>query len=551
MVWVQGRKYKPEVRKCRKRLIRFCVGSGLDLGCGEEKIKRDAIGIDGPDIEGADLGADLSKGLPIFRDRSFDFVFSSHCLEDMEDTKGILSEWWRVIKVGGYLVLYLPHKALYPNIGGGIGNPHHKHDFIPGDIIKVMNEIHASYELMHHETRDQKDEYSFDIVFRKLATDGIKNPIQIGSNTYAKNYRSCLVIRYGAFGDHIVATAALPILKEQGYRVTYNGTQRSLAILANNPNIDEFWMQEQNVIDPNNLGEYFETLGDGFDKVVNFTHAIEGKMLFLPNTKEYNMTTEERQKLASGRNYYRYAVELVGGDPDEGMPVGKLYPTPIEEGMCRLFAERYRDKFIILWCLSGSAIHKAYPYTYGICETLFHVYDDIVVVTVGDYACKLLEWDHERLIRQAGKLDIRSTLLLTKYVQLVISPETAVLNAAGCYDTPKIGFLTHSSKENLTSTFANDHSMQADIECSPCHRMVYVETMKDCPRLLNIGGEELPFSACAGAFNVEKVITEIEKVYHAWHISRNTVPRIRPTLTQPTRGPAGWTSILRPERFAL
>ena len=55
-----------------------------------------------------------------------------------EHTQAVLREWWRVIRPGGHLVLYLPHKAHYPNIGQPGANPAHKHDFLPEDIVKAM-----------------------------------------------------------------------------------------------------------------------------------------------------------------------------------------------------------------------------------------------------------------------------------------------------------------------------------------------------------------------------------------------------------------------------
>jgi ADP-heptose:LPS heptosyltransferase len=50
-------------------------------------------------------------------------------------------------------------------------------------------------------------------------------------------------------------------------------------------------------------------------------------------------------------------------------------------------------------------------------------------------------------------------MALTKFVDLVISPDTGVLHASGCYDTPKIGLLGHTTIENITKYFKNDYSI--------------------------------------------------------------------------------------------
>ena len=66
-------------------------------------------------------------GLAGFRDQCFDFIFSSHCLEDFADIPAVLTEWWRKIKLGGYLVLLLPDMegGRYPKVGESGGNPSH------------------------------------------------------------------------------------------------------------------------------------------------------------------------------------------------------------------------------------------------------------------------------------------------------------------------------------------------------------------------------------------------------------------------------------------
>ncbi len=43
----------------------------------------------------------------------FDFVFSSHCLEHLENPFEALGNWIRVVKSGGYLVVSVPEEDLY------------------------------------------------------------------------------------------------------------------------------------------------------------------------------------------------------------------------------------------------------------------------------------------------------------------------------------------------------------------------------------------------------------------------------------------------------
>jgi len=516
MTWDAKAEYRPEVQKCRYRLIRFCNGGGLDIGCGPEKIKPGAIGVD---RQGGDVNRDLSQGLAIFRDRCMDFVFSSHCLEDFYDTKGILADWWRVIRVGGNLVLYLPHKDHYPNIGQPGANPDHKHDFLPEDIIRAMDDIGASYEVLFQGIHSDKDEYSFSLVFKKLASEGM--PFIKPTPKPKDDRPKALVIRYGAFGDHIIASSCLPHLKAAGYRVTYNTVPRGLKVLEYNPHIDEFWVQEPDVIPAEELGAYWEEISQGFDRVVNLNQSIEGKFLALPGSDMYNAPEDERRFWAKG-NYYRHTCDLAGF-PDVPHPRGELHPSELERAACRLFRKKMDGVFTILWALSGSSMHKAYPYFEGVALALLHAYQDMAIVTLGDRMCRLLEFSHPRLLARSDRWDIRMSMLMTEHVDLVVGPETALLNAAGCFDTPKICFLTHSSRQNLTATWANDYSMQSGIGCSPCHKMIYTNH-HDCPKM----AEDIPFSACAADFPPERVIERIEEVYRAWKDCRGITAGLRP-----------------------
>lgn len=153
-------------------VIPYTQGKCLDIGCGLKKCWPGMIGLDNlkdyggqrpPDVDVVGDALDLS----LFSDASMDGVFSSHYLEHVEDTEACLKEWWRVIKPGGYLTLYLPHKSFYPNIGTPLANTDHKHDFVPDDIINIMKKI-GSWELLENEDRNKFEEYSMLLVFKKL-----------------------------------------------------------------------------------------------------------------------------------------------------------------------------------------------------------------------------------------------------------------------------------------------------------------------------------------------------------------------------------------------
>ena len=176
MTWkpdIEGQPKRSEVSKCRLRLIPYCLGVGLDIGCGNDKILNKTIGVDRDGK--ADINLDVSNGLFIFADEVFDYIFSAHCLEDFQFPEIVLKDWWSKVKVGGYLILYLPHKDLYPNIGQVGCNVDHKHDFVPQDIVNMMDNFFASYVIVHQRVNNEDDEYSFETVFKKLANFKLPN----------------------------------------------------------------------------------------------------------------------------------------------------------------------------------------------------------------------------------------------------------------------------------------------------------------------------------------------------------------------------------------
>lgn len=164
-----------ETAKVAKRVAKYCKGQGLDLGCGNILVSPNAIGVDfEKSADVATVILDLSKphALKMFADKSMDFVFSSHFLEDLKDTKGTLREWCRVIKPGGYLVLYVPDKSIYPHVGQPGASPYHKVNLGIDDIGIILYEIGGfkviSAKIRNNYERFIINEYSFELVAKKL-----------------------------------------------------------------------------------------------------------------------------------------------------------------------------------------------------------------------------------------------------------------------------------------------------------------------------------------------------------------------------------------------
>ncbi len=81
------------------------VGKGIDIGCGPDPVSSNARKFD---IEDGDAN-DILR----FVNDTFDFVYSSHCLEHMHNPKNTVQEWWQLVKPGGHLFLIVPDEDLY------------------------------------------------------------------------------------------------------------------------------------------------------------------------------------------------------------------------------------------------------------------------------------------------------------------------------------------------------------------------------------------------------------------------------------------------------
>jgi SAM-dependent methyltransferase len=132
----------------------FCQGKGLDIGYGGDLVCENAKGWD---IEDGD--AMYLDGLA---DHSLDFVYSSHTLEHMVDPGLALKNWWRVLKPGGFLILYIPHRDLYEKKDDlpSRWNLDHKHFFLPVDdeppvtigLLSLLNRSLEGFELIYSKT---------------------------------------------------------------------------------------------------------------------------------------------------------------------------------------------------------------------------------------------------------------------------------------------------------------------------------------------------------------------------------------------------------------
>lgn len=477
MTWSRETSQGFEAQKIKYLTVPYTRGVGLDIGCGAERVWPHAIGIDRfLTPKGAAVAGGI-KRLPMFADEAVGWVFSSHALEDFaaEDTVSILREWWRAIRPGGHLILYLPHEDHYPKIGEDGCNPAHLRNLNPQNVIDAMT-LHAEkeWDLLEDEVRSGADEYSFFQVYRKRRRhdsprDRVAPWVSQSGNPVA------LVTRYGGFGDMIQASSVFPALEAQGYEVHINTTPKGFDIVRSDPHISGALIQDRDQVPNTELPAFWGVLSERYAKVINLSESVEDTLLSRPGAKAYKWAHDKRHFLLN-RNYMEFTHEIAG--VPAATPAPKFYPTLKE----KRWAIKQKKKFgrTVLWCLSGSSFHKAYPHTDQVVATLIKNNPGLRVVMVGDDFCKILEagWeDSEQVVCRSGVWSIRETLAFAGVADCVVGPETGVLNSVSTLDIPKVVMLSHSSEENLTKYWCNVQALiPPDTACHPCHLLHYGKT---------------------------------------------------------------------------
>lgn len=306
-----------------------------------------------------------------------------------------------------------------------------------------------------------------------------------------------LIARLGAFGDTLITTPLIRYLKGKGHEVFYLTSESGMQILKENPNVDKLILHVRDSIANNKLEEYFKAIADAneCDKIIDLCESIEINLALSPSMPQSKYPKYERMALCN-KNYYEETIYIAEKKLGEKIEIkfDKLSDMIPDQFNPEIFFTEQEEKFImddirtpymgkkkILWGLSGSSRQKTWPPEYML--KVVEEFPDCIHITVGDEACRLLEWPFTHisikdkfpnLVPRAGKYTMRESILACKYVDLVIAPDTGLLHGSGCFDTPKIGLFTNTTIENVAKHFKNNYSLEAEnVACAPCFNLIY------------------------------------------------------------------------------
>lgn len=158
--------YISETEKIRPVIKKYLTGRIMDIGCGQDKVSQDAYGIDARKFPHTDFVTfdlyGLDQQIPHLR-KSMDVVYSSHVLEHIPNDVAAINEWSKFLKIGGYIILYLPDDRWYDNEA----NHEHIRSFTYPQFLRFFKRAFDHLEVVESGEHHGNDLYSFYIVARK------------------------------------------------------------------------------------------------------------------------------------------------------------------------------------------------------------------------------------------------------------------------------------------------------------------------------------------------------------------------------------------------
>lgn len=500
MTWSRETSNGFESMKIRYEVLEYLTRGGLDIGCGPAKVWAHMIGIDsGKDtaLFGVAMRPDLvvqdAARLSLIADGAAENVFSSHTLEHIGDWHAALREWWRVLKAGGHLVLYLPDRTLYPNVGQPGANPDHKHDFVADDILDFVRLAFPDWTLLRNERRGEGNEYSFLLVMRK-------EPRGHGQQETlaARPARSAGIVRLGGNGDALWAGGIAAELAAEGYAITLYVGRQGEEVLRHDPSIARIVELPMNILTEEELIEFWAHQAVQNDRWINLIGSVEGRLLPHQNQNEFYLPQPLRHRLMNtnyGDMIHAYA------DLPEGPLRWQFHPTRAE----REWARRLRDQLpgpVVVVSPTGSGPFKAWPHAQAFMRRMAEA--GVYTVMLGDL--KALP-DLEPVVIEGEEFGhvvgmewpLRLALAYAQLADAVVATESVVANAVAWEDMPKVVMLSHSSHQNLTRDWPRTAALEAPVACHPCHR-IHNHGMALCARDTATGA-----AACMAHYSAEQV----------------------------------------------
>lgn len=447
------------LRKERGDFELYLTGNGIDVGCGDDPLKVDSGSVVAFDLK--DGNAQYLNGIP---DLSFDFLYSSHCLEDLDDVEAGIANWSRVVKYGGYVYIVVPdyeryEKKTFPSKF----NPYHRNTF----SIDVK-EDRANHYLVKKDLAIVLKRYGLTLISATLEDDGYDyerpNEDQTLKNALCqicivaqktKAIKTSLVFNDDALGgDMAILNSMYRYLMCIGYDVVVNSKSRVLDNIAYSKK-----PKYKNVVEfEPGVHEYgVRTIPQNLKKTVFESLAIKEADIYFPSVA---FTKEECARI---RNLLKH--KCVNIFPYTGV----LQKTIGEDSIRKIIDYLSKKHRLVSWAM---------PYKNG--------YD----------------WSIFKNKHAQTEYFSRDFMIYVAGAYLNVSCDGGAMALANGLATRSLALMTYGSHVNEWSEKRIHREIQSTLDCSPCLRN-YGKEISPC---------EHKADHCGKNFDIEKIFESIDDI---------------------------------------
>lgn len=335
-----------------------------------------------------------------------------------------------------------------------------------------------------------------------------------------------LLIAYRAFGDWFYTVPVLPFLFEK-YEVHLECNRKVYSLAYDDERFcgitafdDTAYLKQvmgnENFDKDKHLQEHLQRVYDEVkpDKVIDLSFSHENNTIASRGQEEFLAPIEERRVRFGNKDYYEAVFKHIGMEMPEKFDLATMYWTPEQIGYGERWRNRHISDFLVVVPIMGSCMQKFYPYMNDVITHIVDTYHNAHVYIMGEAGITEGSFCHDRVYDMTGKLSIKQSVLMTKYADYVIGPETGLVVAAGMWGTHKTMLCNTVSVKQVCGKHDNDHSLQSLINCSPCHRGIYTE--EDCENIRY--SEGIPYSECVNWFKLKTIFDIVKDVYETQNI---------------------------------
>ena len=287
-----------------------------------------------------------------------------------------------------------------------------------------------------------------------------------------------LIIRPGhAIGDAVFITPIPRLLAEKGHEVHLACMPHNNEVFQNNPYIAKLIP----LPDSKNFNQWakeFESEKTKYDEIFRCSGHVEVGLLYRTDSQWGAIPgVMERRERAEGVNYQDRILEGLGFEERGLLP--EFYFSKEEQEHMELVMEgkaKNKEK-LVMWQWDGSSQSKTLVFAPMYIREILKKRQNIqhYVYTPWPNMQGLIP-EHDKVHNTWGHTSIRNSIQLTALADLVIGPESFLVNASAAFETPKMIFFSHSAPDNLALYFENCFAAVPvpEVECHPCY-LIHVD----------------------------------------------------------------------------